>query len=396
MARKPYFRAFDGWRYAQLRVGAKRKQIKLVKGKENEQEAYRAFCRADHEGDAPPPQAMTVAAVCDLFLDQSEQNNKPETFQLDRYYLQDFCEIHGRRMVVEVKPFHVTRWLDGHPTWKGSRCNAIEAVKRAFGWATAEGLLSKNPIQGIKKPAKGRCDCIVSNEERVAILPAIKDEPFREFVWAMQETGYRPSEVSRVTAADVNLDAGLWVLNHHKTAKKTRRPRGVYLTPAMLELTRKLAAKYPEGPLFRGPRGGKAFSRSNIRCRFRRLREKLPYPTFRHFIPKSSLRNWRTRDAFRATPVNSSIRRVASWGRVRRTRAKLRFDRRPVRCQRAGLALPAERPDAGQTLRRVDPQRRRTVDRDTPANTAIRSCVSPTLLSQRISIRSWTRGSGCR
>jgi hypothetical protein len=55
MPRKPYFRTFDGWWYAQVRVGTKRKQIKLIKGKENEQEAYRAFCRllADHDGEAP-------------------------------------------------------------------------------------------------------------------------------------------------------------------------------------------------------------------------------------------------------------------------------------------------------------------------------------------------------
>ena len=37
MPRKPFFRAFDGWWYAQVRVGATRKQVKLVKGKENEQ-----------------------------------------------------------------------------------------------------------------------------------------------------------------------------------------------------------------------------------------------------------------------------------------------------------------------------------------------------------------------
>jgi hypothetical protein len=69
MARKPYFRVFDGCWYAQLRVGAKRKQIKLVKGKKNEQEAYRAFCRhlAEHEGEAPAPQARTVAVLCNLF-----------------------------------------------------------------------------------------------------------------------------------------------------------------------------------------------------------------------------------------------------------------------------------------------------------------------------------------
>ena len=299
MARKPYFRAFDGWWYAQVRVGAKRKQIKLIKGKENEQEAYRAFCRviADHEGEAPKPQATTVAAVCDLFLDHSEKHNKPDTFQLYRYYLQDFCETHGRRMAVELKPFHLTRWLDIHETWKGSRANAIESVKRAFSWAFAEGLLSKNPVQAVKKPARGRRDRILTREEREAILAAIKDEPFREFVFAMQETGCRPSEVARVTATDVKLDAGLWVLKEHKTAKKTNRPRVVYLTPSMVELSRKLATEYPEGPLFRSPRGKRPFSRNNIRCRFRRLREKLPQLagvvsySYRHTFATEALAN---------------------------------------------------------------------------------------------------------
>jgi integrase len=253
MSRKPFFRSFDGWWYAQIRVGTKRKQVKLVKGKENEQEAYRAFCRllADHEGEAPKAEALTVASVCDLFLDYSQKQHKPETYQLYRYYLQDFCDTHGRRMAVELKPFHVSRWLDGHPTWKGSRCNAIESVKRAFGWAEAEGLLTKSPLKAVKKPAKGRRDRILSQEERETVLSAIKDQAFREFVLAMQETGCRPSEVSRVTAADVNLEAGLWVLKQHKTAKKTRRPRVVYLTPTMIELSRKLAEKNPDGSLFR-------------------------------------------------------------------------------------------------------------------------------------------------
>ena len=55
-----------------------------MKGKESEQEAYRAFCRllADYEGEAPKPQAMTVATVCDLFLDHSQKHNKPDAFQL--------------------------------------------------------------------------------------------------------------------------------------------------------------------------------------------------------------------------------------------------------------------------------------------------------------------------
>jgi integrase len=152
-------------------------------------------------------------------------------------------------------------------------------------------------VQGVKKPAKGRRDRILSTDEQEAILAAIKDEAFREFVLALQETGCRPSEVSRVTAADVNLEAGLWVLKEHKTARKTRRPRVVYLTPAMVELTRKLMAEHPEGALFRSPRGDKPFSRNNVRCRFRRLREKLPHLagvvaySYRHTFATEALAN---------------------------------------------------------------------------------------------------------
>ena len=81
----------------------------------------------------------------------------------------------------------------------------------------------------------------------------------------------------KLTAADVNLEYGVWILQQHKTRQKTGKPRIVYLTQAMVELTKRLIAKYPSGPLFRGPRGGKPFTSNGIRCRFRQLRKKLPH-----------------------------------------------------------------------------------------------------------------------
>jgi len=158
----------------------------------------------------------------------------------------------------------------------------VIAVRRAFSWADQQGILSPNPIRGVKADRVKRRTRVLSREETAEILAAIRDEAFREFVTAMLETGCRPSEVARVTAEHANLDLGVWIFQDHKTAKKTHRPRVVYLTPAMVELTRKLAARYPEGPLFRGPRGKTAFSRQNIRCRFRRLRKKLPH--LKHFV----------------------------------------------------------------------------------------------------------------
>ena len=65
----------------------------------------------------------------------------------------------------------------------------------------------------------------------------------------------------------------------------------------MVELTRRLVARYPSGPLFRGPRGGRPFTKNSVRCRFRRLREKLPRLagvisyTFRHTYATDALEN---------------------------------------------------------------------------------------------------------
>jgi hypothetical protein len=63
MPKKPFYRAFDDWWYAQLRVGGKRIQKKLVKGNANEADAYRAFCRLMPEHDGKVPEHLAAAPV---------------------------------------------------------------------------------------------------------------------------------------------------------------------------------------------------------------------------------------------------------------------------------------------------------------------------------------------
>lgn len=279
MTRKPFFRAFDGWWYAQIRAGGRRRQVKLVKGKENEEQAWKAFHRllASDPSTLPAPTALKVAHVCDLFLTHSERHHDPATFGWYRKYLQSFCDTCGAVGALDVRPYHVSRWLDGHPGWQSSRRCAVTCVKRVYNWAEAEGVLPANPLRKVAKPPCARRERVLTPEERQQILAAIRDQEFRDFVFALQETGCRPGEVRKVTAAEVNLGHGVWVIEHHKTRKKTGLQRVVYLTPGMVELSTRLIAKHPEGPIFRGPRGGRPFSRNGVRCRFRRLREKLPH-----------------------------------------------------------------------------------------------------------------------
>ncbi|HEX3151476.1 MAG TPA: site-specific integrase [Gemmataceae bacterium] len=237
---------------------------------------------ATNPANLPKPDRITVALICDLFLDHSQKHHAPDTYGNYQRFLQSFCDRYGRNPAAELKPFHVTRWMDDHPTWKGGRRHAVIAVRRALSWAEQQGILTPNPLRTLKADRVKCRTRVLTKDELSEILTTIRDRQFREFMQAMLETGCRPSEVARVTAANVNLDVGVWVFDRHKSDKKTSKPRVVYLTPAMVELSRKLIQQYPNGPLFRGPRDKTAFSRQNIRCRLKRLRTKLPH--LKHFV----------------------------------------------------------------------------------------------------------------
>jgi integrase len=269
---KPWYRkSNDSW-YVEI-AG---RQVRLAKGKANRAEAVKQFHILMAGTKPAAPKSLSVSEVCDLFLRHSEREHTPETFAWHKRYLQSFCDRCGHLRAVDLIPFHLTTWLDANPGWKGGRRHAAGITKRALAWAREQGLVTSDPFADVSVPRGGRRERVLTEDERKEILAAIKDQPFRDFVFAMQETGCRPGEIARVTKAEVDLDLGVWVLQRHKTAKKSGKPRVVYLTPAMVELTRKLVLKNSEGPLFRGPRGGRPFSRNNIRCRFRRLREKFP------------------------------------------------------------------------------------------------------------------------
>jgi integrase len=271
---KPWYRKFNDTWYVTVRG----EQVPLARGKANKAEAERAFYRL-MAGGAPArparPQGARVVAVLDLFLDHSKRHNKPRTYEWYRSFLQDFSDVYGPLKVEDLRPFHVSRWLDSHPGWGGTRWGAVTAVKRAFNWAADEGLIAANPVKGVKKPQMRARERFVTRQERRKVLDNYPEgDPFRDFLFALEETGCRPGEASMVTAEHADLDLGVWVLAEHKTESKARGARVVILTPAMVELTRRLVRLRPSGPLFLNE-DGRPWNRNAIRCRFRRARKKL-------------------------------------------------------------------------------------------------------------------------
>jgi len=277
MPEKPFFRKFDGWWYVQLRQGAKRFLKKLVKGKENRQEAFALFNKLMEEGteNVPSPTRLKVTDLLRAFLQHSAANNSSRTFAWYQSFLANFDDLYGSLKPHQVTAQIVDAWLNSNQGWKGCRRGAVIALKRAFNWAAENNKIVKNPLKSYKKPPARARERFLTVEERKKIFDNYPDgDCFRDFLFALENTGCRPGEVSMVNAGHVDLRTGAWVLDEHKSEVKTGEPRVVILTPAMVELTKRLSAKHPEGPLFRNEHG-EPWTGNAIRCRFRRVREKL-------------------------------------------------------------------------------------------------------------------------
>jgi integrase len=83
------------------------------------------------------------------------------------------------------------------------------------------------------------------------------DPAFRELLTATELSGVRPQELRRVEARHFDAKRGTWVFpqEENKTGEATGRPRVVFLPPAIMDLSKRLARESPSGPLFRNAHG---------------------------------------------------------------------------------------------------------------------------------------------
>jgi site-specific recombinase XerD len=282
-----WFREFDRWWYCQ--VGDR--QIKLAKGKRNKAEANRRFKQVKIPPKPVHLRKVTIAAIRDAFLESSAVNHDPETTDWFRRFLGQFCDTFGHLRPEAIKGDELTKWLNAEKRikngkkpkngpqgyrvihWTSSTKNAAaRCVTQPFHWAAREKLLIENPLKDFKKPSMRRRQRILTPDERRSVLAAARDREFKMYLFALGNTGARPGEIRKVTAAQFRLP-GIWLFDEHKT-DDDGEPRVVFLPPPMAKLCQKLARKHPEGPLFRMA-SGKPWTRGSVRSRLRTIRRKL-------------------------------------------------------------------------------------------------------------------------
>jgi integrase len=211
------------------------------------------------------------------FLSWSHIHRSAETTRNHVWYGQKLSEHIGYLKATELRPNHLTRWVDAHPSWgQTTQRNARRSIYRAFEWAIEEGLLILNPLKGMKCPTALTRQRAMSDEEFRSILRASKRD-FKVFLFAVRMTGSRPKEARSLTWDQVREDH--WILKQHKTAHKTGKPRVIYLIPPVRRLMSVLpqeASQRPTGDphVFLNARR-RPWTANAIRLRIERVKRKL-------------------------------------------------------------------------------------------------------------------------
>ncbi len=250
------------------------------------------------------PQASTsrTADVIESFLQWSRQHLSEETHRVNQYYCQLFAEHCGTVPARDLKPFHVTAWIavmrdpkrveqeierrkreiqagniekryQGRPpkVWGESTAhNARVAAFRVFSWAKDEGVLTENPLAGMKRPKPPSRQRAMSEDEFTK-LHENAGGPFADYLSALRETGARPKELRDLLWTQVEEDK--LVLTKHKTSRKVKKARVIILTEAMRAMIQRLRGNGHTHVFLNTE--GQPWTMNAVRLQMTRLRERL-------------------------------------------------------------------------------------------------------------------------
>ncbi len=277
---KPFFRKSKNAWYLQLGT----RQISLGRDKKEAWTRYHQIM-ADNQ---PLRETATIEMLFERFLDWVQENRKPGTYDKNQRHLSSFAKFIGKRTKISaVRGSDLSEWVEQEKTWNStSRNDAIASVIRCFNWAVGKNFLAVNPVSQVpNKPRRLRRETVLSTDEWQGMLAHVKDEPFKDYLTLLWETGCRPLEARRAEARHLDLEAGLIVFPPSE-AKGERHERVIYLTPKTLEICRRWAKRFPEGPIMRNTTG-RPWTKDAINCRFTRLKKKLGKRVFAYAIRHS-------------------------------------------------------------------------------------------------------------
>lgn len=217
---------------------------------------------------------MRMDALIDAFLGWHGRHSAPATVRFYRQRLAAFRAKFGAREEATLRPLEIDEFLSvAGAGWSAStrRHNAV-ALGSLQAFALRERLWAAPLFGELEKPPIGRRERVPTAGE-IERIRAGAPPAFVRIHRALTQSGARPGELCRLAIGDVDFDSGLITIQHHKTARKTGKPRRIPIGAKLAPLLREAIGGRRAGPVFLSPRG-KAWSPSHLSAVHRALRDK--------------------------------------------------------------------------------------------------------------------------
>lgn len=219
--------------------------------------------RKAREGQGPDPAAAkavdraerlaapTVEEFCKEYIDRYAKGHKKSWSEDERQLNLDVVPTLGALRVREVTKRQVLAVMEriekrGHPKQAGE---CLKVMRRMFGFAIDQDVLTSNPCAGVKAPAKYEPkDRVLSDKEFAGFLDALEAATFstaiKDCLTFQALTAVRPTEAREARWEEIDEKRLLWTIPRMRT--KMGRTHVVPLSePALAVLER--ARNYSDG-----------------------------------------------------------------------------------------------------------------------------------------------------
>ena len=261
------------------------KQISLGKDKEA---AFQKFHELMANKNSLNGAFSTLYELSQSFLDWSEKNRKPKTYDNHLRFLKSFVGSVGKRMkIMQLRQHHITKWMEKQPGWGDTtRNDAIATVQRMINWAIEEGYLNASPIPKVKKPRRRRREVHYTQEQFDQII-AVSQGPLVDLLNFLWWTGCRPKEARTIEARHVHEDMIIFPADESKGEVQARI---IILIPEAKEIIERRLKEVSEGHLFLNTRGN-PWTKDSIKCRLNRVTKKVGFRVIAYGIRHSYATN---------------------------------------------------------------------------------------------------------
>jgi integrase len=223
--------------------------------------------------EPPRTTVITAADVCREYLDDIAGELADATMREKRRVIGHFCETFGLCPWNAIELLAVKRWVKSHGKAPSYWQDVYNVVRAVFSWAVKHKVIPTNPVSGHSFPTDDTTRPMEDVELRTILR---KSKPiYRRVLIFLALTGCRPIDLCRARWSDWDRADGRLLLDIHKTRRKTKAPKSVYLPTAAVKLLLWLEARKRPGQesIFVNS-DGNPWKRETLSKKFRRLRIK--------------------------------------------------------------------------------------------------------------------------